>query len=213
MMGGKNSAALRRRVPLQSVSFSDARGPIKGFASGWFFWVHQAFKEALDIRFVERIDPDKTAQLRERLSNELSRLSLAELRGRRNESLQFRHSYAEVMKRSRKTILETEAVEPFYTFRKNDQFESRCGEWQLRITDEHVEAIAGVGDATKITYAELGIVIYRRCTESGQRWKPDRSLTLQQPELVQLLKTGRAPRADLTASEKDMGDVGQSDLF
>lgn len=212
-MNQKNPAPGHRRVPLQSIAFSDVRGQIKGFASGWFFWVHQAFKDALDIRFVERVDREKTAQLRERVSMELSSLCLAELRRRRNESAEFGAIYAEVMKGSRKTILETEATTPAYTFRKSDLFESRCGEWQLQITGENVEEIVGINDETKITYAELGIAIYRLSTEQEKRWQKYLSLTLQQHELVQLLKIGRTSTVDLVAFAKDADIGAQSELF
>ena len=212
-MDSGNRTARGRRVALQSVSFSEVRGQIKGFARGWFFWVHQAFKEAMDIRFVKRVDRERTAQLRERVSNELSRLGFAELRRRRNESAEFGAIYAKVMKRSRKMLSETEAILPIYTFRKNDLFESRCGEWQLQITAEHIEEIVGIDDKTTITHAELGIVIYRRVPEQGKRWKPYLSRRLQQPELAQLLKTGSTSAIDLVAAGQEADEARQFDLF
>lgn len=51
--GGKGN----KRIPLESVSFNDTRdeNAEEKYATGWFFWVHEAFKPQLDIFFVQRV--------------------------------------------------------------------------------------------------------------------------------------------------------------
>jgi hypothetical protein len=201
-----------RRIPFQSMSFSDVRGDVKGFANGWFFFVHDAFKDALDIRFVERIDREKTAGLRDRMSQEQTGLPLAELRRRQNESPALKKTYQGIMKAARKKLLETEAVSPTYTFRVSDSFESRCGQWYIQVTSENAEKIVGNGDDTKISYEELGVVIYRRSDGSSGCWKKYSSANLRQADLAQLLRTGKAGAVNLTAGERGM-TAPQLDLF
>jgi hypothetical protein len=211
--GSSNGKPSFRRIPLQSVSFSDVRGEVKGFADSWFFWVHEAFKDALDIRFVERIDREKTAVLRERMSQELSVLPLAELRRRKEESAELKQTHQTVMKAARKQILETEAVSPSCTFRATDSFESRCGKWYVQVARENHEKIVGTGDDTRISHEELGVDIYRRSTDPVARWKKHSSAKLQQSELAQLLKTGKAGTVNLTGDRADVVLPSQFLLF
>ncbi|MBB5409466.1 hypothetical protein HDG34_003408 [Paraburkholderia sp. HC6.4b] len=211
--GGSNGKQSFRRIPLQSISFSDVRGEVKGFANSWFFWVHEAFKDALDIRFVERIDREKTAVLRERMSQESSGLPIAELRRRKEESAELKQTHQTVMKAARKQILETEAISPSCTFRATDSFESRCGKWYIQVTRENNEKIVGTGDDTKISHEELGVEIYRRSTDPATQWEKHSSAKLQQSELAQLLKTGKAGTFNLTADKADAVLPSQLLLF
>lgn len=197
--GSSNAKHSFRRIPLQSISFSDVRGGIKGFANAWFFWVHEAFKDALDIRFVERIDREKTAVLRERMSQELSGLPIAELRRRKEESAELKQAHQTVMKAARKKILETEAISPSCTFRATDSFESRCGKWYIQVTRRNAKKVVGTGDDTRISHEELGVEIYRRSTDRATRWEKHSSANLRQSDLVQLLKIGNAGTVNLTA--------------
>lgn len=202
-----------RRVPLETVSFSDTRGQVKGFAHGWFFWVHEAFKCALDIRFVERIDADITSALREKNAQERFGLSLSDLRIRGRESVEMKRALQEIMKISRKVMLETETNSPAYTFRAGDSFESRCGKWYLQVTHETVEKIVGIGDDTLISHEVLGVTLYRRADGSGTRWVRQRSVELHQSDLVALLRTGSAPPVDLVANGTDQSSATQIALF
>lgn len=208
--GGKRAP---KRSRAHSVSFSDARGEVTGFAHGWFFWVHQAFKDALDIRFVERIDPERTDALRERKSQEVSGLPLAELRRRKKESDELAEKFKEVMKASRKMVVETEGESPMYTFRATDSFESRCGKWQIQVSRESEEKIGGTGDNTKISHEVLGVTIYRRSDDPDAIWAKHSSATLWQPELAQLLKTGKAGTVDLTLDEANTEPSPQLQLI
>jgi hypothetical protein len=193
--------SVQKRVPLQSVLFSDSRGKIQGFANSWFFWVHEAFKDALDIRVVERIDREKTDALRETKAQELSGLPLAELRRGRKVDAKLEEQFQTVMKATRMTTLETEGIPPTYTFRATDSFESRCGRWYIQVAREGVEKFVGMGDDTKISYEELGVMIYRESANPNTKWQKYSSVILRQFELVQLLKTGRAGTINLTADE------------
>lgn len=195
-----------RRVPLETVSFSDTRGQVKGFAHGWFFWVHEAFKCALDIRFVERIDANVTLALREKNAQERFGVSLSDLRRRGRESVEIKQAFQEIMNISRKVMLETETNSPAYTFRAGDSFESRCGKWYLQVTHEAVEKIIGVGDETLISHEVLGVTVYRRAGGSDTRWVRQRSVELRQADLVVLLKTGWAESVNLIARTVDDAD-------
>lgn len=54
--GGKGN----KRIPLESISFEDTRDESEEkYVTGWFFWVHEAFKPQLDIFFVQRVNPKK----------------------------------------------------------------------------------------------------------------------------------------------------------
>ncbi|MDR5757792.1 hypothetical protein [Caballeronia sp. LZ035] len=215
MMSGEPPVKPRaaRRVPLETVCFSDTRGQVKGFAHGWFFWVHGAFKGALDIRFVERIDAKPTLALREKNAQERFGLSLSDLRRRRRESVEMKSNFQEIMKISRKVMLETETSSPAYTFRAGDSFESRCGEWYLKVTHETVERVVGIGDDTLISHEVLGVTLYRRAGGSDARWIRQRCVELHQSELAALLKTGSAASIDLIAVNVDQGSATQIALF
>jgi hypothetical protein len=202
-----------KRVPLTSVSFSDSRGEIAGFANGWYFWLHKGFREALDIRFVERIDRDKTAAFRNKLSLEQTNLSLDELRSRKKESTAYSKAYEKIMKRSIKFLLETESTLPVVNFKPTDSFESRCGTWHIRVTSQDSEMFEGEGDNTQIRYNVLGLNIYRRSPEPDATWESHSTANLQQFELVELLKSGKTRSVDFL-SEGSTGDTsGQLHLL
>ena len=190
-----------RRIPLRSVSFSDMRGEIRGFADLWFFWVHEAFKDALDIRFVERIDREKTTGLLERTSLEQTGLPFAELRRRTKESAESKQKCRKVLKAPRKMSLETEATSPTYTFQVSDSFESRCGGWYIQVTSENSEKIVGTGDDTEISHEELGVVVYRRSADSGACWEKYTTAVFRQSDFARLLRTGSAGTVNLTTYE------------
>jgi hypothetical protein len=211
--GSSNGKQSFRRIPLQTITFSDGRREVKGYASSWFFWVHEAFKDAFDIRFIERIDREKTAVLREGMSQELSGLPLRELRRRKDENAELRQAHQTIMKAARKVILETEAISPSHTFRATDSFESRCGRWYIQVTWENAEKIVGTGDDTKICHEELGVEIYRRFTDPVPRWKKHSLANLRQSDFAQLLETGKAGPLNLPTEEADSVLPPQLRLF
>lgn len=188
----------RKRVPLKWVSFGEVREGINGYAEDWFFWVHAAFKPALDIYHVEVIDKEKTATLREKMSLELFGITHAELKRRVSESgetLGDSDEHKQVMAYSRKDLIETEGLPLLFSFRQTDSLESRCGEWYVKIS----QAIP----ATDENPGSVGFDLFERnhhfSVKSSGVWQKKEWFNTTQRDFVDLLKTGRCSVIDLTA--------------
>jgi hypothetical protein len=183
------------RVPLTSIDFSGSRGETKGYAKGWYFWVHSAFQEALDIRVVELMDKEKTAALRDKKSLELFGVTHDALkRGIEASGKKIGDS------KEHKQIMTfrvgdggrlTESINPQYEFRVTDGLESRSGEWYVQV-DQTAETDGAPGS--------IGFKLYsRNCSPLSDEgtWTRRTWLSTSQQDFVTLLRTGRCSVIDL----------------
>ncbi len=185
----------RGRYPLESIEFSDSRGEIHGYAKGWYFWVHAAFQDALDIRFTESIDKEKTASLREKMSLELFGMAHSDLK----KSIEMSGNKLSSSEKHRKIMgfsvsdggILTESATPQYEFRVTDGLESRSGTWYVQV-DQTAETDGAPGS--------IGFKLYSRNSpaDAGETgWKMRAWLSTSQSDFVELLRSGRCAVIDL----------------
>ncbi|WP_347469898.1 SWIM zinc finger family protein [Burkholderia stagnalis] len=185
----------RGRYPLESIDFSDSKGKIHGYAKGWYFWVHSAFQDALDIRFLESIDKEKTASLREKMCLELFGMTHSNLK----KSIEMSGNKLSSSEKHRKIMgfsvsdggVLTESANPQYEFRVTDGLESRSGTWYVQV-DQTAETDGAPGS--------IGFKLYSRNSSSGADetgWKMRTWLSTSQNEFVELLRSGRCAVIDL----------------
>lgn len=184
-----------KRVPLHSVEFSDSKGDIRGYAKEWYFWVHESFRDALDIRITETIDKAKTAIARDKKSIELFGISHAELKlgiQASSKKLGSSKKHKQVMAVS---VTDgghlTESSQPWYEFRVTDGLESRSGEWYVQV-DQTAE--------TDGAPQSVGFKLFSRNHSPNKGdgiWKRVTWISMPQAEFVSLLKTGRCSVIDL----------------
>ncbi|WAS55390.1 hypothetical protein MK974_06330 [Burkholderia ambifaria] len=191
-----NQNQKRKRVPFNSVEFTDARGGVSGFAKGWYFWVSAPFKPALDIAHNEYIDDEKTQVLRNKKSHALFGVSHDELKERikaSGEGLSDSDDHKRIMSFAIRYLVETQGEPPLYGFRETDGLESRCGEWYVQVE----QAIADADDKQ----GNVGFRLYARNhdAQAGEGvWVLESWLTVSQWEFVELLRTGRCRVVDLS---------------
>lgn len=185
----------RQRVPLTSIAFTDCKGDIKGYAKGWYFWVHTSFQEALDIRRVEQIEKNATAALRDKKSLELFGVTHVDLKRRIEATGQKLGDSKEHKKIMTFTVSDggclTESTNPQYEFRVTDGVESRTGEWYLQV---------GQTAETDGAPGSIGFNVYSRNHSplSGEGiWIRRTWLSTSQRDFVALLQTGRCSVIDL----------------
>lgn len=190
----KAPASARGRRPLDSIKFTDRKGAIGGYASGWYFWVHTAFQEALDIRTIASIDKAKTAVLRDQKSLELTGMTHTELKKKieaSGKALSSSNEHKQIMKFSVSDggIL-TEAVVPRYEFRVTDGLESRSGKWYVQVTQT-----AETDGAPN----SVGFTLYGRspAESGGSMWEKKKWFSTTQDEFVKLLRFGHCDVIDL----------------
>lgn len=185
----------QKRIPFNSIDFSDTRNDIKGFAKDWFFWVHTSFKPALDIGHNEYIDDSKTTALRDKKSIELFGISHDELKRdikQSGEKFSDDERHNKVMAYAIRYLQETEGNPPFYAFRETDSLESRSGKWYVQIG----QAVADTDERQ----GNVGFKLFERGTDpqSGtKRWIERSWLVTSQHDFVLLLRSGRCAGVDL----------------
>lgn len=185
----------RRRVPLTSIEFTDSKGEVKGYAKGWYFWVHSGFQEALDIRSIESIDKEGTAALRDKKSLELFGVTHGDLK-RRIEAAGKKFGNSKEHKQIMTFTVSdggrlTESTNPQYEFRVTDGLESRTGEWYVQV-DQTAETDGAPGS--------IGFKVYSRDHSPfpGEGiWTRQTWLSTSQREFAALLQTGRCSVIDL----------------
>ncbi|WP_155016903.1 hypothetical protein [Burkholderia ubonensis] len=186
----------RKRVPFNSVEFTDDRGGVSGFAKDWYFWVSASFKPALDIGYNEYIDDEKTQTLRDKKSHELFGVSHDELKNRIKASgkgLSDSDDHKRIMAFATRYLVETQGEPPLYSFRETDSLESRCGEWYVQVDQAIADTDDGQGNVGFRLYAR------NRDVQAGEGiWSLKSWLTTSQREFVELLRTGRCRVIDLS---------------
>lgn len=183
-----------RRVPLTSIEFTDSKGETTGYAKGWYFWVHSAFHEALDIRVIELIDKEKTAALREKRSLELFGVTHDDLKRKiiaEGKTLGSSDEHKRIMASKVADGLLTESTNPRYEFRVTDGLESRNGEWYVQV-DQTAETDAAPGF--------IGFKLFARNHSPLPKdgiWTKRMWLSTTQQDFATLLRTGRCSVIDL----------------
>jgi hypothetical protein len=185
----------RGRHPLKSIDFSDSKKEIRGYARNWYFWVHTAFYDALDIRITESIDKEKTAALRDKMSIELFGMTHFDLKKsieRSGKKLSDSKEHKKIMSFSVSDggIL-TESATPQYEFRVTDGLESRSGIWYVQV-DQTAETDGAPGSIGFKLYSRLAL-----SDEDGACWEMKAWLSTSQREFVELLRSGRCATIDL----------------
>jgi SWIM zinc finger len=192
ILGAPSSIGIRKRLKqkrnkLKWVIFdgSDLAG---GYAQGWFFLTHSAFKDALDIRYAEFINTLKTAELRDKKSSEITGYRLSSFQRSLN-ARGIRKSkspeYQLIMSYKVPYMMETEGEPMQFSFSKGDSLNSRCGNWSVQVDQSIPDSMDRDGN--------VGFSIYERnLNPIGFEgvWKKHSWLSVTQAEFVKLLMTG-----------------------
>lgn len=193
----------RKRVPHLSISFREALDRPGTFAEEWFFWVHDAFKPALDIAHIEIINSAKTEELRNKHCVRLYGMQHKDLIAKvkaSGELLKDSDEHQRIMAYSHKDLVETEGSPALYAFRETDSFESRCGDWYVQITQASPARLDRPG--------EVGFQVYGRNTDSSNlRWKKLDWYSTTQAEFVHLLRIGACSVVNLVVPFALQGKV------
>lgn len=176
----------RKRVPFKWIDFNVTHANINGYAKNWFFLVHKSFKPALDIRFVEIINKNKTILLRDAEARKHGFDSLAALQNAlKIDGIAKKDSeeYQSIIKHTVHDLIETEGSPLLYAFRETDSLESMDGDWYLQVT----QAIPSSTDNP----GEVGFQMYRRRTPTnGYTWERSTWHSTTQADFVDLLRHG-----------------------
>jgi len=201
-----------RTKPAADLEFSDRKGDISGYLRGWFFWVHEAFKPALDISYSEILDKEKTLKLRN---------SQAQVRGYKSLAMMQESIKAggialgdsslnsEVMRYAIRIPVETQGMLPAFSFRAGDSLESRLGYWYVKVLSARPDERADAG----IAPGELTFSLYRRRETA---WEFSREITCYQHDFVSLLREGAyagLSLADNSAAVNDEPTPRQASLL
>ncbi|WP_459614344.1 hypothetical protein [Bordetella sp. 2513F-2] len=176
------------------VAFTDSKGELSGYAAGWFFWVHKAFREALDISYRYPIDEEKTKIARDKRSLALHGVTHDELKRQLGKNFADSLKHQEVMRTKIPRRVDTIGDPPAYNFRPYDGLESRCGRWYVQVKDPRTVGAESNEDEDPNT---LYVQLFARL-EPTQRWEPRQLYKLSQAEFGQLLFTGSCASLNLT---------------
>lgn len=167
-----------------------------GYAIDWYFLVHAAFKDALDIYYVVRVNATKTADLRDKKSLEITGSSHAAYKNKLKISgykLSDDEIHCEIMKYKIGYIVETGGMPALFSFRASDSMESRCGCWSVQIDQATPDQNGVVGN--------VGFTLYEKNHAPGifnGVWKKNSWRSVSQSEFVSLLRHGKCQSLDLT---------------
>ncbi|MBB5462911.1 hypothetical protein [Paraburkholderia sp. Cpub6] len=192
------------------IDFSANRGQVSGFARGWFFWVHQSSKPALDITYSEIIEPNKTQVLRDGEARRRGFDSLADMQSKIKAAggvLGKSKDNKAVMARSVKMAVVKQGDPPAYSFRVTDTFESRCGNWSIQVGEAKPDSRTGK-KKTVITAGRVGFDLFKHIDDdSSERWSRRGWFVVSQKEFVTLLRTGNGLTLNLCAPDEVSAEV------
>lgn len=183
------------RPPLSWIEFREEDSRAGRYASGWFFLVHEAFKPALDISNMTRIDKFKTADLRGKKSIELTGVGFDECKKNKKSftnSVFWEEAYDEIISYKVLYRLETQGNPLLFSFRKSDTIESRCGNWSVQIDQSTFDTIKSPGN--------VGFMVYTKHQPMNAHegvWRKFKWLSTSQQEFVALLMSGACQSIDL----------------
>lgn len=209
--------------PFLGIDFTDQRGGISGYAHGWFFWVHQGFKSALDIAYAERIDEKKTSVMRDKRAQRLGYGSLVEYRKSLKEQgilTRDDEEYQAIVKHAVRDSIEAQRMPPLCSFRNTDGLESRCGRWYVQVSQSTPDKLLGTSKNRRITSGSVRFQLFERSTspDAPVLWEPLGWHACSQAEFAALLQHGTcaamqlvAPIAECTPVTSEQ--VNQADLF
>jgi hypothetical protein len=164
------------------------------YAKGWFFLVHEAFKSALDIFHVERINKEKTPLLRDSISFTLAGIPHQKLKEKlKSENIQLKNSdlHNKIMDHKIKDLVETQGAQMKFSFKKGDSLETRCGNWCVQVDQARDDSEEKMGN--------VGFSIYEKqvATDFQGVWKKLDWFNTSQAEFVRLLETGSCEKIRL----------------
>jgi hypothetical protein len=185
------------------MRFTDSARGIDGFAAEWFFLVHKAFRPALDITFRQRINPDKTKEIRDNASYRIFGKSHDALKKEileRGEQLADSPQHQEILRYAYRESVETVGSPQQFSFRTTDGIESRCGRWYVQVLE-----IKQIGPEEIVVFA-----LYSRNAVTG-KWNKTATHELSQPAFAQLLRLGQSGHIDLSQQSSSI-DTDENEL-
>jgi hypothetical protein len=159
----------RNRNP--SVRFVD------GYAEGWAFLVHEAFRPALDITLSTLIDKDLTEELRLQKLQDRGYSSWYDLKTRVADINEYQSIRTEVFKRKRFIQVWTQGIPPAYDFHEGDTIHSADGMYTVQVNSAGSDGMLAVQ-----VYQKGDDDLMHRCRE----------IFCSQEEFVGILKNGLA---------------------
>lgn len=185
------------RPLLEWVVFKEQSGLNGSYADGWFFLVHSAFKSALDINFVERINKQETVTLRGKKSIELTGMSHDDYKANLKKDgipLNSDESHIEIMGYVHKDLVETQGNPMLFSFRSSDSLESRCNKWSVQVDQAVSDSEAKQGN---VGFNLYDINPNPKPVHSQGIWKKVKWYNIPQADFVDLLRFGKCSALNL----------------